>query len=459
MTESLPGAGADKASFDFTREIAALIAASPCLAMPADAIDAAKKSLVDWFAVCAVAMADREAHRVDTVARRWNASGQSLSMFGAVCAPPTAAFVNATLAHWLDYDDLHLASAFHASCPSWATALAIGMGKGSSEAEILTSVIVGYEIGSQIGSDGIGIRLGTCGWHPTTVLAPFSAVSTAAVLLRLDEARAQHAIGLAASRAAGLTAMSGSTAKPLQVGLATMDGLIAAELAAEGLTAASSILNAQPEAAFRVLFQDKDFAFTYRPLGESWQIVQNSFKPFASCQLTHAPIEAAQNAYKRIAGRDIKSVDVLVNPFAMTIAGKTRPQTPNDAKFSVSYCTALGLAGRNVSLDDFSEAAIHDDTIRTIADRVQISTSDAVERWSTKLDVRFSDGSTESVVLDEALGSLGCPMTWSHLEDKFRTSCEPVFGRQSEQALELLKAFERPGSRAKLEKLLKTRSA
>ena len=56
------------------------------------------------------------------------------------------------------------------------------------------------------------------GWHPSAVFGPVAAAAAAAVLRRLDAARASHAVGIAASLAGGVVANFGSMTKSFQVG-------------------------------------------------------------------------------------------------------------------------------------------------------------------------------------------------------------------------------------------------
>jgi 2-methylcitrate dehydratase PrpD len=64
------------------------------------------------------------------------------------------------------------------------------------------------------------------------------------VALGLSEERSAHALGVAATTAGGLTASFGTMSKPLHAGKAAMDGILAAQLAAEGFVAATHLLDA-----------------------------------------------------------------------------------------------------------------------------------------------------------------------------------------------------------------------
>lgn len=74
-------------------------------------LDAAKQSLVDWFAVSIAATSDPAALIVRAQMRQWATSGKALSLYGDSGAAGPMALINGTLAHSLDFDDLHLGSA------------------------------------------------------------------------------------------------------------------------------------------------------------------------------------------------------------------------------------------------------------------------------------------------------------------------------------------------------------
>src|SRR5690606_20169054 len=84
----------------------------------------------------------------------------------------------------------------------------------------------------------------------------------------------------------------GTMAKPFHAGKAAMDGIIAAQLAAKGFVAAESLLDAGA-GLDNALVQDGSAAMTRADLS-GWEILDNSFKPYAACHLTHPAIDAAR---------------------------------------------------------------------------------------------------------------------------------------------------------------------
>jgi 2-methylcitrate dehydratase PrpD len=434
-----------------------IMTASP-RAFPPDVVDAAKQCLVDWFAVGIAAMDDPGPRIVREHTLAWKTQGAALSLYGDRCAAAMAALINGTLAHSLDYDDLHLGTAYHASGPTLAAALAVGMDRQHSERDILSAFIVGFEVGTVAGEGGIGVNLAHNGWHPTGVLGHLSATAAAAALLRLDRTQIANAFGLAATQSAGLMASAGSMAKPFHVGKAAMNGVIAAELAARGLDASHDMLDNETTGLFASLRQQK-LRSQLDSLGQVWQITRNTFKPYAACQLTHAPFETAQRLKNEFRGKRVRAIRAFVNPLAPKIAGKTHPQTPNEAKFSIAYCVALGLSGHAAIPSDFSAAQIADAALMNVVDRVEVVPTEAMERWAARVEVDCEDGTALAAEIQAALGSLDRPLGWPELESKFITVAEPVYGDNARRLLAGLRSFDQPGRLAEIAAMLERPTA
>jgi 2-methylcitrate dehydratase PrpD len=217
--------------------------------------------------------------------------GQSDGLFGGTAAAPFAALANGTLAHCLDFDDTYVKAITHTSAPVWAATLALGEEVGADEAAMLSAFVAGFETAARIGS-GLGEAVTARGWHGTGVFGRLGAAAAAAVLLRLDAKQSLHALGAAATQTGGLTASFGTMAKPFHAGRAAMDGIVAAQLAASGFAAATGLF--EPGGGLdTALVQDR--SATFSPIDTTgWRILENSFKPYAACHLTHPAVDAAR---------------------------------------------------------------------------------------------------------------------------------------------------------------------
>src|SRR2546427_140108 len=101
---------------------------------------------------------------------------------------------------------------------------------------VTLAYLLGFEIDAAIGS-AINPDHYTRGWHSTATIGTIGCAAAAARLLALDLGQVRHALGLAVSLASGLKENFGSMTKPYHAGHAARNGVLAALLAREGLTA------------------------------------------------------------------------------------------------------------------------------------------------------------------------------------------------------------------------------
>jgi len=415
------------------------------LPLPDASLDAAKMCLVDWLAVCIGARGLPEAAILRRYLKAAGGPGASPLLIGGSAGAEAAALVNGTLSHCLDYDDTHIPTALHASGPTWAAVLALGAARKSDELGMLRAFVGGFEVAASLGSGGVGVRLNESGWHSTGVLGRLSSATASACLLGLDAPAIEDALGLAATQASGLTASFGTMAKPFHAGKAAMDGVIAAELAEAGLGASRALLDS-PKGLFGTVFQDRKTVPSLAGLGVVSEIMRNSLKPYAACQLTHGPIDAAKALRDRIGNAQVEAITIHVNPLGIEIAGVREPRTPMAGRFSTAYCVALALCGYPVSPDDFVEARLNDPRLMDLTRRVELSGTPEVTRTGARLEARLADGADVSVTIEHAFGSEGNPMKWPQLEAKFMSLVTPNLGAATTELYETLTQFERPGA-------------
>lgn len=422
--------------------------------LSADSLDAAKMCLVDWVGVCLGARETPEAKILSRYMQRTLQPGHAPTLLGGSASAPNAAMINGTLSHCLDYDDTHIPTALHASGPTWAATLALGAEREASESDLLKGFVCGFEVGASLGSRGVGVKLNESGWHSTAVLGRVAAASAASYLLKVAPESIEDALGLAATQAGGLTASFGTMAKPFHAGKAAMDGVIAAQLADAGLIAARTLLDS-PKGLFGTIFQDRKTIPDLGQLGEYPEIMQNSLKPYAACQLAHAPIDAALLLRDKLGNRSVKSITIDVNPLAVEIAGVQNARTPTAGRFSSAYCVALALKGYPVAPSDFTMERLSDPELMELAGRVALRGVAAVSRTSANLEAVLSDGSSVRTEVEHAFGSVGNPMRWPQLETKFMSLVEPIFGKRTAEFYSLLSNFDQPGSFARYHSFLR----
>lgn len=389
--------------------------------IPPCALDLARQCLVDWFGVCIGASLQPEAVAVSRVMCQAGTAGPATLLCGGSASARDAALANGLLSHVLDFDDTHVPSILHGSGPIWAALLAVGESMQIPERTLLAAFVVGFQVGARLGDNGIGERLTRQGWHATPVLGRIAAAAAVAHARGLGARTTAHAVAVAASQVTGFTASFGSMAKPLNVGRAASDAVLAVELAEASVEGPLDLLEG-PGGAFQTLLQQPVFSLhgTKGFSDAPWEVMRNSFKPYASCQLTHAAIDAARDLLGQSPHLRPRSATVRVHPLAMKIAGRSSASTPNEGKFSLKFCTALALTGHACSMGDFTEIRLSDPGLRKLADLIALEIDPEATRTSARLVVTDEDGRQHACAVDHAFGSIENPMQWERVEQKFK---------------------------------------
>jgi len=402
-----------------TRRFADFLVSMRTRELPAEVLDHARLCLADWLGVAMGAKDEPAAHVVYQTSTEWRSAGRCTVLLGGTMGAPVAALCNGTLAHCLDFDDTYVKGVTHISAPVWAATLALGEEVGASEEDMLRAYVAGFEAAARAGY-GLGELVTARGWHGTGVFGRIGAAASASVLLKLDTNAAIHALGTAATQASGLTASFGTMAKPFHAGKAAMDGVIAAQLASKGFIAAESLLD--PGCGLdNALIQDRSAALLPADFS-AWEILNNSFKPYAACHLTHPAIDAAKLIRSRQPNAfSARSITVAVGALAKQVTGEKSgaPNSPLEGKFDLKYCVALALHGHSLSAADFHEPMRLDPGVAATASRIQVNADARYGFASAHLHADMGSAEPMDVEITVAKGHPGNALSWGDMQDKF----------------------------------------
>ncbi|MEL0021489.1 MAG: MmgE/PrpD family protein, partial [Rickettsiales bacterium] len=184
-----------------------------------------------------------------------------LAATGRQASPQDSALYNGALAHAIDYDDVTHPAYAHPGASIVPAMLATAAYEDVGGAEALTAYILGIEMVSKLGR-ALNTAHYKNGWHASATFGTMGAAATAAAMLRLDADAFARALALAASAASGLRANFGTMTKPLHVGYAARNGVLAALMAREGVSASTEILE-HPYGFAEVFNHHGDIAFEH----------------------------------------------------------------------------------------------------------------------------------------------------------------------------------------------------
>ncbi|MGO4391378.1 MmgE/PrpD family protein [Variovorax sp. M-6] len=288
-----------------------------------------------------------------------------------------AALVNGCAAHAHALDDTNESMRGHPSAPIVPAVLALAEETDAAGADIVTAYAIGVEIAAKLGRS-VNDRHAQVGWHTTCTLGTIGAAAASARLLRLDADRTAHALGIAASMAGGLRVNFATMTKALHAGLAAQNGVLAARLAAGGLTSSPQALEGHE--GFLQLFCDDGTSSPARALatlGSPFELASPGivFKQYPTCSLMHALIDMVLEA--RAAGAFDASVPPSVHcgisARLETARGKRWPRSGAEAKFHVEYCVATALLAGTQGLPDFTDAALDRPGLRALANSISLA--------------------------------------------------------------------------------------
>ena len=224
-----------------TEDIAGFVASFSLKTAPPELLPRIREAFLDSFGVMLAGSREESAQIAARWVRSQKAEGQStvIAQRDFRTSPANAALANGVAAHTLDYDHFGHQSAVMVPC-----VLAAGESKGVSGRELIEAYLVGVEVSAML-AKGMGKEAQDLGLHPAGVCGSLGAAAAAARIFGLTREQIQVALGVAASLTAGLSQNFGTMVKPLHLGNAARNGIMATELAAAGFTANPEIFDQQ----------------------------------------------------------------------------------------------------------------------------------------------------------------------------------------------------------------------
>jgi 2-methylcitrate dehydratase PrpD len=372
-----------------------------------------------------------------------------------------AALANGVAGHALDYDDMGLGGA-HPSTVVVPAVLAVAEREGASGERLAQGLLAGYQTLALV-SYAAGWSAYRRGFHTTGTVGTIAAAAGCARLLDLDESQWVKAIGLAATQAAGLKASFGTMAKHLNAGQAAANGVLAADLAAAGFTAADDGLQ-DPQGFLSTHgdLDDVDFSRAANALGADNAVRHLMFKIHASCGGTHSSIESVAAAMRDqdVVPETVERVELTVSSDLIAMCGIPNPRTGLEGKFSLRHTAALALLGLSTGPAGFTDEAVLDVQAADMRSRITIIPSDqlAVDGPAEAI-VILRDGTRVAASVNpyRPLPVDGLADATAVLADKFRQLVTPVLGpERTARAEDLVARFDRLGSVADLVGALRT---
>jgi len=296
-----------------------------------------------------------------------------------------ATLLNCALVRSLDFNDvqfiikegkLHIGG--HCS-DSLAAALAVGEMLGSSGRDVLTTIIMGYELFRRLRN----LMPLASVWDGTSASGMVTA-AMAGRLLGLDATRQSHALALAGARSVVPSIVRYgelSGAKNMTGAFTAQQGVQAALLAAKGMTGPLQILD--HEWGLQAVFDPtRGLSGLWAPIEDPLYILSSHVKTFACIGTAQSEIVAALEAHAKLGGRvdrieaiDVTMADLPIIRKQQAEVPRLRPSTRETADHSFPFLAAVVLMDGELTPKQFAAARWNEPATKALTAKVRLAVS------------------------------------------------------------------------------------
>ncbi|NYT23235.1 MmgE/PrpD family protein [Alcaligenaceae bacterium] len=407
-----------------------------------------RNAIIDTLACMFAGADDPVTQCARAAARHWGRGQASALRLTEGLPAASAAFVNGTAAHALDYDDIFPPSNNHASAVLVPALLALGEEQQSSGRDVIDAYIVGLQAMSLIGR-GVMRSHYEIGWHTTATIGLIGTAAACARLLKLSPEQTGHAISIGVTMASGPKVQFGTMVKAAHAGLAAQQAVQAAQMAQAGMAGSAHALDGK----FGLLWLQggEQAAGWERDRGrvESMPLAIATggllTKRFPCCGSSHRILDLLIEvmAERHLAVEDINNIETHIGHGNALNLMYDQPKTGMEARFSMPYAVALALRHGRPRIQDFTDDAVLRSDIRALFPLVTViphppqkgETEPAL--LPHRLVIRMRGGVVYERARLHPVGNILEPLSSQDLQTKFDDCCRAVLSE--EQAEQLLR--------------------
>jgi 2-methylcitrate dehydratase PrpD len=412
--------------------------------VPRDAVEKVKISLLDMLSCVFEARElpwGRQAIEIASRTSSGPAGGGKATVIGTPhrVSASDAAFANATLAHGLVREDMHIGAVSHLGVVIFPTLLALAQRKPVTGNAFILGAICGYEVGASIGRalvDQDFVRL----YRPTGTTGPIGGAVAGSILLGLDEGATVSAVGLAANTTGGLNEWpySGGDEMFFHPGFAARNAVTAVELAELGAVASETALDGR-SGLFAALGRSERVSRVTPFSGGALEIMSVYHKPAPACNYAQTACQAAL----ALAVEDgIESCDIIEIRIKCSAAAVAYPgcnfagpfERILQAKMSILYCVAATLAQGKIDEANYHRLSDSDVTrllaVTTLEEDANF-TAEYPGAQGAEVSVTLRNGQTRRRRMRDLV-----PAGPTEIRARFRSASEKALGAKATSTIE-----------------------
>jgi 2-methylcitrate dehydratase PrpD len=360
-----------------------------------------------------------------------------------------AAQANGMLAHADETDDSNQPGASHPGCVVVPAALAIAEKHGRSGADLLSAVVLGYDILVRV-NKSLGVRaLRDRGHGPYSIGGAWGAAATAGLLARFDETQCKHLLSNIAQQTSGIATWmfdAEHTEKAFHFGgMPARNGVSAVSLVEAGFTGVPDVLSGPRNFLFAFCDNPKP-AQLYRALGQDFEIMHANIKKWSVGSPIQAVLDSTQALIRKhkIGPDDVAAVTIYMAPgSAETVADRTMPD------INAPHCASLMLVDGNVTFKSTHDyGRVGDPQILAMKRRIKSLPSEMLGRAKPArqaiVEIRTKEGRKVKHRTYKVRGTQDDPMTRGNVTAKAEDLLVDVMGAsRAKQLIERIWTIEK----------------
>jgi aconitate decarboxylase len=353
---------------------------------------------------------------------------------------PQAAFANGSFSNYGELEDAHFRTKFKPNTVLTPGAIAVADRCGASGRDVLTALIAANEAclriatATHVGTDGYAR-----GWIGSSSMGAFGTAIITGRLLGFDPERMAQAISLAGAQPCGVWSGGMAMSKRVLIGKAAENGILAAYMAAEGITGGLDIFDGNWGSIGSIISPKYEPELITKDLGSYWFTREIGLECYPTKGGAHSAIDCVLDILSRESLDPTNIEDILVR--ATTGIAKNRalslfpPHDFYEAQNSMPYILAVTIFDGTCGLAQFTAQKIADPSILALAAKVRLEPDAEADKLSPKtkttfVDVKLRDGRVLTSRVDYCKGEPENFLSRDEIRRKFMTAAAGVLTDQ-----------------------------
>ncbi len=412
--------------------------------LDATTIEAVKSHLIDTVGCGIAAFNEKAVRSCRDLALATSGGVATVIGTNRRATPDLAAFANGAAFRFHDMNDAYVGSVTAHPSDHIAACLAVAEAERSSVAELITAIVLAYEVNCRL-IDAFDISMR--GWDPP-VLSPPALALAVGKLMKLDPEKLTQAVNIAINdhiQMGQTRVQTISDWKGLADAEAARNSIFAAQLARAGITGPAPIFEGKSGFFRLVTGQGEVNVESFGRRGVPFSINACGMKAFPAQVHTQTAIVAAIAVAKEVGDLTrITAIDIATTKrgYQMNASEpeKWAPHTKETADHSLPYITARAMFEGDINNDSYTADKLHDPHILAFMQKIKVKEDPAFatpagNAPSARITATLADGRSIVRQVDNMPGFPGVPMSRADVERKFRSNVGKRWPQQQTDAV------------------------